>query len=42
MGKPERREEVWIHQYPDGKNCDVIVVIGQHEMVVRLPDYAEQ
>ena len=41
MGKPERREEVWIRQYPDGKDCDVIVTIGHHEMVVRLPDYSK-
>lgn len=40
MGKPERRGEVWIRRNPDGKKYDVIVAIGDHEMVVRLPDYS--
>ena len=41
MGKPERRGEVWIRRYPDGNKCDVIVAIGDHEMVVQLPDYSK-
>jgi hypothetical protein len=39
MGKPERREEVWIRRYSDCFECDVIVVIRGREMVVQLPDY---
>ena len=41
MVKPERRGEVWIRRYPDGNKCDVIVAIGDHEMVVQLPDYSK-
>ena len=39
MVKSERREEVWIRQYSDGLECDVIVAIGADEMVLQLPDY---
>jgi hypothetical protein len=39
MGRPERRGEVSIRRSPDGRKCDVIVAIGDHEMVVQLPDY---
>jgi len=39
MGKPGRRGEIRIRRNPDGKECDVIVAIGDHEMVVHLPDY---
>jgi len=39
MVKPGRRGEIRIRRNPDGKECDVIVAIGDHEMVVHLPDY---
>jgi hypothetical protein len=39
MEKPARRGEVWIRQYSDGSKCDVIVSIGDDEMVLQLPDY---
>jgi hypothetical protein len=38
MGKPEGR--VWIRQFSDGLECDVIVAIRGHEMVVQQPDYS--
>jgi hypothetical protein len=41
MGKPEHREEVWIRQYSDCLECDVIVALRGQEMVVQLPDYGQ-
>ena len=41
MGKPEHRRRVWIRQYSDGLECDVIVAIRGQEMVVQLPDYSQ-
>jgi hypothetical protein len=39
MGNADSRSEVSIHRYSNGSACDVIVAIGDREMVVRLPDY---
>ena len=39
MEKPQRRGEVWIRRQDDGLKCDVIVAIGNDEMVLQLPDY---
>ena len=39
---PERLErwgEVRIRRHIDGSECDVIVAIGDREMVVQLPNY---
>ena len=41
MGKPEHRGRVWIRQFSDGLECDVIVAIRGQEMVVQLPDYSQ-
>jgi hypothetical protein len=39
MVKRQYRGEVWIRRYSDGPKCDVIVAIGENEMVLQLPDY---
>lgn len=39
MAKPKHQEKVWIRRYSDCLECDVIVVIRGHEMVVQLPSY---
>jgi hypothetical protein len=41
MEKLERWEEVRIRRHIDGSECDVIVAIGDREMVVQLPDYSQ-
>jgi hypothetical protein len=41
MGKPEHRGRVWIRQFGDGLECDVIVALRGQEMVVQLPDYSQ-
>ena len=37
MGKPEHQARIGIRQFSDGLECDVIVAIRGHEMVVQLP-----
>jgi hypothetical protein len=39
MVKLERWGEVRIRRHIDGSECDVIVAIGDREMVVQLPNY---
>lgn len=39
MEKPERRAEVWIRQFSEGSECDVIVAVDTEEMLLGLPDY---
>jgi hypothetical protein len=41
MGKPEHRGQIWIRRFSHGLECDVIVAIRGHEMVVQLPDYTQ-
>ena len=41
MGMPEHQGQVWIRRFSDGLECDVIVAIRGHEMVVQLPDYSQ-
>src|SRR5450631_3827429 len=38
MEHADSRSEISIHRYSNGSACDVIVAIGDREMVVRLPD----
>ena len=33
--------EVSIRRFSNGSECDVIVAIRNHEMVLRLPDYSK-
>ena len=39
MENTDSRGEVLIRRYSNGPECDVIVVIRDREMVLRLPNY---
>jgi hypothetical protein len=41
MENADSRSEISIHRYRNRSACDVIVAIGDREMVVRLPDYGQ-